>query len=542
MRASEVTFTSEIQSRPHGWSALLDRPVILGLLLVLATVAVYYPVHGHPFVRYDDNDYIYENLHVQAGMSWHTVKWALTTSTASNWHPVTWMSHAFDCQLFGLNPAGPHDENLLLHALNALLLFWVLWRATGYAGRSFMVAALFALHPINVDSVAWIAERKNVLSMMFFLLALGAYRWYVNKPEVSRYIIVALLFAVGLMAKPQIITLPCVLLLWDYWPLGRMFPGNRQSLPAASSNIKRRSLLSLVGEKVPLFFIAAASALITMKVQHGARAWYPRPIRAGNAVLSYGLYLKKLVWPTGLAPMYPHPGMSLRWSFVVVSAVLLMVITILVILGRRHRYLPVGWFWFLGTLVPMIGIIQVGIQAMADRYAYVSFLGLFIMICWGVADWAREKRLPAAALPTVSCVLLLTLCATTRHQLDYWRTDVVLWTHTLQVTSRNSIAESELGTALAIEGRIEEAIPHFYNAIAIAPSDYLSHMGIGIYEMQRGNFAGAIAQYKEVVKNQNGKPNVLMHAYTDMAKAYRALGDNEEAQACLVQAGKLRSQ
>jgi hypothetical protein len=544
VRAVEATSTSEIHRRPsaRGWATLLDKPVMLALLLVLATLAVYYPVHGHPFVRYDDNDYIYENLHVQAGMSWHTVKWALTTSTASNWHPVTWMSHALDCQLFGLNPAGPHDENLLLHALNAVLLFWVLLRATGYAGRSFMVAALFALHPINVESVAWIAERKNMLSMMFFLLALGAYRWYVSKPGAGRYAVVALLFAVGLMAKPQIITFPFVLLLWDYWPLGRMFSGNRQSLPAASSDIKGRSLLFFIWEKVPLFCIAAASALITMKAQHGARSWFPRPVRGGNAVLSYGLYLKKLVWPTGLAPMYPHPGASLRWSFVVSAGLILTVITILVILGRRHRYLPVGWFWFLGTLVPMIGIIQVGIQAMADRYAYVSFLGLFIMICWGVADWAQEKQFPAALLPAVSCALLLTLGVTTRHQLDYWRTDVDLWTHTLQVTSRNSVAESELGTALAIDGKVEEAVPHFYNAIAIAPSDYLSHMGIAIYEMQRRNYAGALMQYKEVVKNQSGKPNVLMHAYTDMARAYRALGDNEQAQACLQQASKLRNQ
>jgi hypothetical protein len=405
-----------------------------------------------------------------------------------------------------------------------------------------MVAALFALHPINVESVAWISERKNLLSMMFFLLALGAYRWYVSKPGVGRYAVVALLFAVGLMAKPQIITLPFVLLLWDYWPLGRMFPGNRQSLPASSSKLGGRSLLFLVWEKVPLFFLAAASALITMKVQHSARSWFPRPIRAGNAVLAYVLYLKKLVWPTGLAPMYPHPGMSLRWSLVVTAGLILTVITILVIIGRRHRYLPVGWFWFLGTLVPMVGIIQVGIQAMADRYAYVSFLGLFLMICWGMADWAQQRRFPAAMLPALSCLLLLALGVTARHQLDYWRTDVALWTHTLQVTSRNSVAESELGTALAIDGKIEEAVPHFYNAIAIAPSDYLSHMGIAIYEMQRGNFAGALVQYKDVIKNQNGKPNVLLHAYTDMARAYRALGDNEQAQACLQQASKLRNQ
>jgi hypothetical protein len=333
------------------------------------------------------------------------------------------------------------------------------------------------------------------------------------------------------------------LLLWDYWPLGRMFPADPQSSkPAPSAGLTGRSLSWLVWEKVPLFLLAATSAAITIKAQHEARSWFPRQLRAGNGILSYGLYLKKLVWPTGLAPMYPHPGTSLNWWHVLAAAVVLLAITALVILGRRHRYLPMGWFWFLGTLVPMLGIVQVGVQAMADRYAYVSFLGLFIIICWGVAEWANQKQLPASSVAAASVVVLLVLAITARHQLNYWETDVALWTHTLQITPRNSVAESELGTALAIDGKIEEAVPHFYSAIAISPSDYLSHMGIAIYELRRGNYSQALVHYKEVVKNQGGKRMVRAQAYLDMARVYRALGDSAQAQICLQTANQLRTQ
>jgi len=510
-------------------SGLAKRPLAIALLLFVATLALYYPVHHHPFINYDDRDYVYENPQVQAGLTPSMAAWALTTYHAGNWHPLTWFSHALDCQLFGLDPAGHHDVNVLLHAFNAVLLFGVLWRATRFAGRSFMVAALFALHPINVESVAWVAERKNILSTMFFLLALGAYRWYVQRPRVGRYAVVAGLFTLGLMAKPQIITLPFVLLLWDYWPLRRLFPeeSGLAGQAGAPATTKRLALLAL--EKLPLLLIAAASAAITMKAQHASRNYFPRIDRVGNAILSYGLYVKKATWPTKLALLYPHPGAGLNWAAVALSGAILLLVTALVIGGRRHRYLPVGWFWFLGTLVPMLGLVQVGVQGMADRYAYVSFIGLFIIVTWGVAECAERISAPAL-LPVVSVVCLLLLAAVARRQISYWQSDERLWSHTLQVTSANWVAEGELGTALAIEGKVEEAVPHFQNALAIYPDDANSSMGIAIYDLQHKNYRDAVQHLQVAIQGIQGRPDFLREAYEGMARSYQALGDRAKAQ------------
>ncbi len=371
---------------------------------MVATVVLYYPAIQHPFVNYDDDGYVTNNLHVQAGLAWDTVAWAFTTYDQANWHPVTWLSHALDCQLFQLDPAGHHGTNILLHVLNALLLFWVLAQATGFTGRSFMVAALFALHPINVESVVWVAERKNLLSMLFFLLALGAYRWYAREPRPGRYAVIAVLFALGLMAKPQVITLPFILLLWDYWPLQRMLVEGQPAAIGTGAAVPPRRFSSLLLEKLPLVALSAISAVITVMAQRrgGINPELSLSARLANAIVCYARYVGKAVWPTHLAPMYPHPGSSLaNWE--VFSALLfLMVVTALVIAARRRRYLPVGWLWFLGTLIPMIGLVQVGRQAMADRYAYVPFLGLFIMMCWGVADCAVAGRRMAGEPPTIS--------------------------------------------------------------------------------------------------------------------------------------------
>lgn len=512
----------------------LHRPAFLCVVLALATISAYLPVHHLPFINYDDNDYVYRNAHVQAGLTLSTVKWAVISSYAANWHPVTWLSHTADCQMFGLNPAGHHDVNLLFQMVNAVLLFWVLFRATGYVWRSFMVAALFALHPINVEVVAWVAERKTLVSTMFFLLTLGAYRWYVGKPRVSRYAVVASLFALGLMAKPQIITLPFVLLLWDFWPLRRMTLSGE--LEAANPIFPQVSVRDLIVEKIPLLALTIASALVTMRVQTGARSWFPHSSRVGNAILSYSLYLKKALWPSGLALLYPHPGASLQWWKVIASGVLLCVVTAWVLLGRRHRYLPVGWFWFLGTMVPMLGLVQVGVQAMADRYAYVSFIGLFIMLCWGVADWASDKPLAKRLLPAASALVLFALVLTTRNQLAYWRVEEDLWQHALQVTDRNWVAHSELGAALAMHGRVPEGVQQFNLALAIDPNDIDSNLGIAINDLQQGNFADALVHYQRVVNQPATKPSVLQGSYLSMAKAYRALGDHEHAQQCLQKA------
>ena len=372
------------------------RIVIYCLLLVAGTLAVYNPVVVNGFIDFDDSAYLLKNSHVQSGLSWDTVKWSLTTFHESNWHPLTWMSHALDCQIFHLNPVGHHYTNVLLHAANAVLLFLLLWRATGSVGASLLVAALFAVHPVNVESVAWAAERKNVLSMFFFLLAIHAYDRYARTGRRSLYLVLVFLFALGLMAKPQIVTLPFVLLLWDYWPLQRIGTGADGSGSLAAST--PRSVMFLIWEKLPLFVLAAADSVVTAIAQHKGKAVrsiseFSMSARLENAVVSYVRYIGKAFWPSRLAPMYPRPeGLLPVWQ-VVAAAALLLLLSALVLARRDRRYLVVGWLWFLGTLVPMIGLITVGDQAMADRYAYLPFIGLSVAVVWVLDDVskAREK-------------------------------------------------------------------------------------------------------------------------------------------------------
>ncbi len=537
MTSVDLTSKTATQFRPDpGWLRWIEaRTWTLGLLLVIATLGLYYPVNNHPFLNYDDTAYVTDNQHVRAGLDEDTVKWAFTTFHEANWHPVTWLSHALDCQLFQLHPAGHHDMNLLLHVVNVLLLFWVMYKATGFVGRSFMVAALFALHPINVQTVAWVAERKNLLSMLFFLLALGAYRWYASKPRIGPYLVVALLFALGLMSKPQVITLPCVLLLWDYWPLRRMFASAPDSSPGrAVTLIPPRSFFWLIVEKLPLFAIAAADAVVTMHAQKvgGARNWFPRSIRVGNAFLSYARYVGKAFWPSRLALFYPHPGDTLKTLDVLAALLFLLVVTGLVIYLCRLRYLPVGWLWFVGTLVPMIGLIQVGIQAMADRYAYLSFIGLFIMICWAVADISVQQRVPSSWVAGVSIVVLLALTVTARIQLDHWGDNVTVWTHTLQVTGPNFIAENSLGVALEREAELAEAIKHFRAAVNMNPNDAASNLNVAEYDRLQGNLLACIERCKKV-PDMTQLASQKAQAYAKMALAYHALGDTARERECL---------
>ena len=410
---------------------------------------------------------------------------------------------------FRITPAGPHDVNVLLHIVNALLLFWVLQRATGYVGRSWMVAALFALHPLNVESVAWIAERKNLLALFFFLLALDAYRRYVERPKLARYAVVAVLFALALMSKPVAITFPFVLLLWDYWPLGRLAVRSspfalRQNAGKSSSGEKRkangewRSSLSAWGdlfwEKLPLLAMCGVSAVLTLNAQSagGATSGYAFTMRLENAVISYARYLGDLFWPTRLALFYPYPLKPYAAIAVLGATVLLLGISAAVAIAYRRRYFPVGWLWFLGTMVPMIGVIQVGTQAMADRYAYLPFIGLFIILVWLVADYAAQKALPvtsSGARPW-SCSLG-SLCLSHR-QVSFWSDHITLWTHALEVTHDNWVAENNLGTALLKLSRVEDAIPHFRRAAALFPEDPNSNLNIGTYEQMHGNLAAAI--------------------------------------------------
>jgi tetratricopeptide (TPR) repeat protein len=502
-----------------GFLASPRTPWILAAVLVLVTIGAYFPVHDHPFFTLDDGPYVVNNPHLLSGSAWDTITWAFTTYDLANWHPVTWLSHAADARMFQ-SASGHHDMNLLLHVLNALLLFWVLLRATGYSGRSFMVAALFALHPINVETVAWIAERKNVLSLLFFLLALGAYRWYASKPQVGRYIAVALLYALGLMAKPQVITFPFVLLLWDYWPLQRFAfrhspSALRQNSSGEISDEKRIASSEwrwLFLEKLPLLALSLGSAIMTMKAQGaaGALRYYPLSIRLENAIVSYVRYIGKAFWPSRLAVFYPHPDLSAwqPWA----ALLLLLAITGFVIQQRRQRYLAVGWFWYLGTLVPMIGIVQVGEQAMADRYAYLSFIGLFLMVCWGVAELAEQRQLSPAWLAAPSVAVLLVLTVMTYRQLSYWSDNVTLWSRMMAISSGSYEVEENLAVALVDNGQAEPAMQHFERVTALVPSSpglmgrelagyaAVAHLYLGAYDQQRGQPADAIAHYKKVLE------------------------------------------
>jgi tetratricopeptide (TPR) repeat protein len=419
--------------------------IVLCILLGAATIALYSPVIGHSFVVLDDQEYVTGNRHIQGGAAWSTIEWAFTSTYAANWHPLTWLSHALDYQLFGLNPAGHHFDSVLIHALNVVLLFLLLAWMTKRVGPSLLVAALFAVHPLNVESVAWVAERKNVLSTLFFILAIAAYTWYAQKPDWRRYLLVAALFAAGLMAKPMVITLPFVLLLLDYWPLGRT--AGSHSSPVGAPQVTGSKL---VLEKVPLLVLSAASAWITLIAQrtgHAVRTLeaFPLGVRIENAVVAYGLYLWKMFWPARLA-LYPHSATLPAWQWIL-SALVLISVTALVVIFRGKGYLPVGWFWFLGTLVPVLGLVQVGEYAMADRYAYIPLIGIFVMIAWGLADWAeaREVRTAWLVIPAV-CVLTALGCVTLR-QMSYWESEYDLWSHTLEV-AENPLTHNAIGVAL----------------------------------------------------------------------------------------------
>lgn len=510
---------------------------------MVATLAVYYPVLSHPFANYDDPDYILHNPYIRTGVSWTTFRWALTTNYFTVWHPLSWMSHALDYQLYGLDPAGHHATSLLLHLLNVALLFWVLVKATGYAGRSAAVAALFALHPINVESVAWITERKNVLSMFCFLLALGCYHWYASKPRALRYSGVALFYALGLLAKAQVITLPCLLLLWDYWPLRRLRPDE----PGASLGTQvppspsARSFLQLLAEKIPLFVIALTCVEVTewaLRTSRIPAARWPLHIRVENAIQSYGLYLQKLVWPAGLALFYPHPGASISMWSVVGALLLIAAVTVAVISSRSHRFVVVGWLWFLGTLVPMSGVIPIPADhAMADRYAYLPFIGLFIMICWTGAEWCERRRLRMAG-GVVMIALLAALAISARHQLNYWRDNVTLWTHAAEVTRNNAVAEANIGSALVEEKRYDEALVHFRAATVISPLDPVANLDIGYCEQMQGQFAAAVEQYRKVVATTD-RPFLKARALNNLGYLYRQMGEPEKARESYAQAAAL---
>ncbi len=506
------------------------------LLLTIVVLVFYSPVAHNGFLDYDDNGYITANPQVRAGLTWTTVKWAFTTYDKANWHPLTWLSHALDCELFGLNAAGHHSVNVLLHAANAVLIFLVLQGATGYRWRSLLVAALFALHPMNVESVAWASERKNVLSLLFFLLALWAYVWYTRAPRLGRYVVIVFAYVLALLAKPQVITFPFLLWLWDYWPLRRIGAATSVDPDPAEGGVGRLAGAWVVWEKVPLLLLSGASAVVTMKAQKAGLAVQTLaqcslPLRLENAVISYVRYLGKALWPAKLAGLYPLPTKLYPAWQVAASVVLLLLITALVLRAHRQRYLVVGWFWFLGSLVPMIGLVQVGVQSMADRYAYLPFIGLFVMATWLLADWDETRRLAASVVvvPAVCCLLAFGML--THRQVGYWRSIPSFWQHTLEVTQDNYVAQVKLGTFLLGEGKADEAANHFRAALDAYPEGVSAHLSLGTYEDERGNLSAAIEHYRVAALHATDA-GTRATAYTSLGFAYRGAGQPTKAKEC----------
>lgn len=504
---------------------------ILSCLILIAVVLLPYNrvIHNN-FIRYDDDTYITDNTHIKAGLTWTTIKWAFSTYDVSNWHPLTWISHALDCQIFGLNPSGHHYVSVLLHAINAVLLFLLLPNATGFRWRSLMVAALFALHPINVESVAWVAERKNVLSMLFFLLALYAYTEYARRPGVARYMAVVSAFALALMCKPQVITFPFLLLLWDYWPLSRF------GIAAPGEPSRTAGIMRLLLEKLPLLLMSAASAWVTMQAQRAGGAVkslseYSPLLRLETAVIAYVDYLGKAIWPVRLAGLYPHAIKPYPAWQVGAGLLLLVTITAWIVRAREQRYLAVGWFWFLGSLVPMLGLVQVGFQSMADRYAYIPFVGLFLMVVWAAADWADVRQGSARwlAIPAASCLLLLGVL--TYRQIGYWHDTQSFWRHALESTQNNYLAEDNLGELLFSEDKTEEAAVHFRAALAIRPDDMAAILNLGAYENRDGNLTAAVERYR-MVATQSADDGLRATAYGSLGFVYLKTGQPIEAERC----------
>jgi len=465
--------------------------------LVIITFAAFGGLLSSGFITYDDEDYVTRNTNVQKGLNAQSVAWAFSTTTASNWHPLTWLSHMLDVQIFGLNAGRHHLTSLLLHALNAALLFLLLFRMTGALWRSAFVAALFALHPLHVESVAWIAERKDVLSALFWLLTTGAWLNYVKSKKAAGYGVMLMFYALGLMAKPMLVTLPFTLLLLDYWPLQRL------ALPL---RWRSGALKGLLWEKAPLFAMSAASCVVTAMVQGNSGAVrtmeeFPLSERCANAALAYISYLGKTFWPSSLAVFYPHSHSGLFTWAALGSLLLLAGATVLALrLAKRAPYVSCGWFWYLGTLVPVIGLVQVGEQALADRYTYLPLIGIFIAIAWGLAEIPRKVPRARVAVPAVAAASLVALFPVTRLQTGYWADTGALFEHALAVTSGNYEAHNEIGVLRFNQGKTDEAIAHYEEAVRIDPEYGDAQNNLGFAFAQEGRTAEAIAHYQEAIR------------------------------------------
>jgi tetratricopeptide (TPR) repeat protein len=507
----------------------------IGTALVLLTIIAFAPVLKNGFVNYDDPDYVTSNYHVQGGLNWPGAVWAFTTGHASNWHPITWLSHMTDWALFGAEPMGHHISSLVLHIANSLLLFFLLRRISSCTWRAAMVAALFAVHPVHVESVAWISERKDVLSTFFFLITLLMYsRYAVSRSSASAktgdaasrvylfYALALLAFALGLMSKPMLVTGPFVLLLLDVWPLGRV----------KSDELKAwiQSLTRLTLEKLPFFALSIASCVVTFIVQkRGGSVSIALPLgdRLANAIISYVRYLGKILWPTDLSVLYPHPGHWPLWQAIICAVVLLAISGFVWRAGLRRPYLPVGWAWFVGTLIPVIGVIQVGIQSMADRYTYIPAIGVFVCLVWGVAEWFSKIPSGPKVLGWASAVVLVVCTLQTNRQAAYWHDSETLFKRAVLVTKGNYLAYNNIGYYLANLGRTAEALENYKKSLAINPQYEDALNNIGFILAGQGKHSEALGYYQAALRSRPEQPEV----HNNLGNALSELGRLDEAMA-----------
>jgi len=540
--------------RPDGPnSSQMNKPVnnnrsfLIAAFLALATLATYWPVRHYDFVKYDDDKYITDNRLVTGGITRQSVMRTFTESHYYMWHPLTTLSQMLDCQLYGLSGGRHHMTSLLIHVANTLLLFWVLTRMTGAMWSSAFVAAVFGLHPLQVESVAWLSERKNLLSGLFWILTIGAYVRYARRPGLLRLLAVVLVFGLCIMTKPIVVTLPCVLLLLDYWPLDRLrlkrkatiqittpeSNENPQEVSPLDNNGQGTSLGLLILEKVPLFILTAILSIITYNAQKSggvvsALEKLPLKSRAANAVISYWTYIEKMFWPSGLAVFYPHPAGNFSRTKLVVSAVLLVLLTAFFIYyGRRRNYLVTGWLWYVGTLVPVIGLVQVGAQARADRYMYITIIGLLVIIGWCVRDLVTKWRHLRIAAALAAALVLPGAAVCTRLQLRHWKDSTALFKHALDVTTNNFVMENNYANLLSDTGRIDQAIEHYQKALKLRPKSAEVYTNLGNALMDLHNTDEAIDCYRKAVSLA---PDLAV-AHHNLARALAESGANAEAAA-----------
>lgn len=509
------------------------RVIQICVILALGTFVTFFQALRCDFITYDDEDHVTKNPHVYTGLSIDNIKWAFTSGYVANWQPLTWISHMVVCELFKLNPLYHHLTNLLLHIADTLLFFLVFYIMTNTMRQSAFVAALFAVHPLHVESVAWVAERKDVLSAFFYLLAIAAYYRYVKSGFVRLYLLTLLLYILGLMSKPMLVIFPFVLLLLDYWPLNRL---SSLSLPT-----ERKFFYKLVLEKIPFMLLAAGSCVITYFVQKNAGAvsnikQLPLDMRIINAVLSYLRYIQKMFVPTQLAILYPYKDNLPPVIVPILIAVIFLAVTVLFVkLAKNHKYLLTGWFWYLGTLVPVIGLVQVGAQSHADRYTYISLTGLFIIIAWGGSELLRSYPHRKQLLSVAAAAILLALALRTSHQIRYWKDSITLFEHNVAVTQRSARPHAILGLAYSAKGRLQQAAEHYRKALEIEPNFALAITNLGCVYTDTGNPQRAIELHKKAIELT---PKLAM-AHYNLATAYGKLNRHTDAMAAYKKALEL---